>query len=98
MYRIQSVRVAKSALVLATLIAAFYSVVALILIVSSAFVDPMVHQHTGAATGMHYAAFPAVIGVVFVVVWLFSYPMAALFCYLYNQVAKMTGGVEFSIS
>ena len=92
MYRIQSVRVARSALVLATLTASFYVVAFFVAFVSSA-----VFGYPPPGSRPDSAAMLVILPILFVVVWLFFYPIAALFCFIYNQVAKMTGGVEFSV-
>jgi hypothetical protein len=99
MYRIQSIKVARSALTFATILAFLYAVIFLI-VMSSLFV-------CGKAGGMRLhrpmhlpAEVVSVLVVpplVFVTVWIFFYPLFALFCFLYNQVTKVTGGIEFSI-
>jgi hypothetical protein len=62
-------------------------------------VGQKVHQPTPLSAAKQVAIVAMVLIVpplVFVVTWLFFYPLAALFCFLYNQVAKLTGGIEFS--
>lgn len=87
-YRIQSVKVARSAVVIVTLTAVFYAVGFLIIVVS---------QQPTHLSAVKMAGLPLVPLIGFVLAWLFFYPFATLFCYLYNQVAKITGGIEFSI-
>jgi hypothetical protein len=89
--------------VFATLLASFYAVAFLILFifwfVSWAVGGLIVHNlpnhlPTGAeAAGMLLFVPP----LVFVLASALFFPFAALFCFLYNQVAKVTGGIEFSI-
>jgi hypothetical protein len=98
MYRIQSLKVARSALTFATMLAFLYAVMSLILILSL-----LVRRKAGGMTPhrpmllLTAGDFLFVPPLVFVVAWFFSYPFAALFCFLYNQVAKVTGGIEFSV-
>jgi hypothetical protein len=75
-----------------TLTAAFYAIVSLILVVSWTVRQPTHMSAVKEAAGLLLVPL-----VFFVLAWLFFYPFAALFCYLYNQVAKITGGIEFSI-
>ena len=99
MYRIRSARVAKTALTFATLAAAFYAVAFLIfaiLMFSWTVIGPMFHQPIHSLAAKEAAMLPLVSPIIFVIMWLFFYPFAALFCYLYNQVAKITGGIEFT--
>ena len=100
MYRVQSLRVARSALTFATMAAAFYAVaflIFLILMFSWTVIGPMFHQPIHPPAAREAAMIPFLPLIIFVLAWLFFYPFAALFCYLYNQVAKITGGIEFSI-
>jgi Transmembrane domain of unknown function (DUF3566) len=101
MYRIHSIKVARSALTFATVLAFIY-VVMMSILFSMMFVFPSVSGLT-VHQGMHLPTWKEIVGLllilpplVFVVVWIFFYPLAALFCFLYNQVAKITGGIEFS--
>ena len=75
---------------LATLTASLYVVAFFVALASMAVFGPLVHRPDS-------AAMIVLLPVVFVFISLFFYPMTALFCFLYNQVAKMTGGVEFGI-
>jgi ABC-type multidrug transport system permease subunit len=94
MYRIQSVRVARSALVLTTLTASLQVIAFSVAFASRLVIAPIFRwQPTSPPDN---AAILVLLPVVFVVTWLFFYPMSALFLFLYNQVAKVTGGVEFS--
>jgi hypothetical protein len=103
MYRIQYVGVARTALVFATVLASFYAMLFLILFIflfvcwtaGGLFVHSLPnHLPSGAeATALLLFVPP----LVFVLVSAFLYPFAALYFFLYNQVAKVTGGIEFSI-
>jgi hypothetical protein len=75
--------------------ASFYVVAFSIMFAYMLIFGRMLHQQTASLPDS--ASFLVVFPVIFVITWLFFYPIAALFCFLYNQVAKMTGGVEFSI-
>jgi hypothetical protein len=100
MYRIQSVEIVRTALILATMTAFLYAAAILILFLSL-FVSWAVGGHL-IQTLHHLPSWKQAAGIfllvppiVFVVLTVLVYPFAALFCFLYNQVAKLTGGIEF---
>ncbi len=100
MYRIQSVKVARTALVLSTMAGFLYAAAILILFLSL-FVSWAVGGHL-IQTLHHLPTWKQAVGIfllvppiIFIVMSIIFYPFTALFCFLYNQVAKLTGGVEF---
>jgi hypothetical protein len=97
MYRIQFITVARSAISVATVAPILYVVMFIALCISWALSRQMAHQPTHLPSVKDIAAIPLIMVLAFVVTWIFFYPLAALFCFLYNQVAKLTGGIEFSI-
>jgi hypothetical protein len=100
MYRIESVAVFRSAAILASLIAALYAALLGLWLVVLA-VGWIIGRLPAAAHGPSaplwvWLNLPLVLPVIFAIAWLIFLPLMALFCYCYNQAAKVTGGIEFT--
>jgi hypothetical protein len=101
-YRIQSVKVARTAMVLAPILASLYAAAILILFLGLlgywAIGGHLNFPPHGVPTWKQAAGILLLVPpIVFVLMTVIIYPLAALFCFLYNQVAKLTGGIEFGI-